>query len=114
MTFISSVAGDRGRASNFVYGAAKAALTTYAQGLRAHLAKSGSRVLTVKLGYVDTRLAFGKVPPLLTASPEAAARRIRLHIERGTMVAYVPAFWRPVMMVLRAIPERVFICLPLP
>ncbi len=114
IVFISSVAGDRGRKTNYVYGAAKAALNTYAQGLRALLLPSGSGVLTVKLGYVDTRLAYGKTPALLTASPEYVARSMRRATERGALVIYLPWIWRPIMTLLRILPESVFIRLPLP
>lgn len=112
--FISSVAGDRGRKTNFVYGAAKAALNTYAQGLRAMLLPRGTHVLTIKLGYVDTRLAYEKTPALMTCSPAYAARSIRRALGRKAMVAYVPWIWRPIMTLLRHLPEAVFVRLPLP
>jgi decaprenylphospho-beta-D-erythro-pentofuranosid-2-ulose 2-reductase len=114
IVLVGSVAGDRGRRNNFVYGAAKAALATYAQGLRSRLLPSGVQVLTVKLGYVDTRLAFGKTPRLMTPSTRRVARSILAALDRNAMVAYVPWFWRPIMMLLRGLPEAVFIRLPLP
>lgn len=114
IVFVSSVAGDRGRKTNFVYGAAKAALNTYAQGLRALLLPRGTSVLTVKLGYVDTRLAYGKTPALMTCSPAYAARSIRKVLARNAMVVYLPWIWRPIMTLLRHLPEAVFIRLPLP
>jgi len=114
VAFVSSVAGDRGRRSNFIYGAAKAALNTYCQGLRALLAPDKVGVLTVKLGYMDTRLAYGAVAPILTCSPTYAAKAIRRAIERRRMVVYVPSFWRWICLALRAIPERLFIRLPMP
>lgn len=114
VAFVSSVAGERGRKTNFVYGAAKAALNAYAQGLRALLAPHDVGVLTVKLGYMDTRLAYGVTPPLLTSSPAYVARAIRRAIDRRQMVIYVPWFWRWVALLLRAIPERLFIRLPIP
>jgi NAD(P)-dependent dehydrogenase (short-subunit alcohol dehydrogenase family) len=114
IAFVSSVAGDRGRQANFVYGAAKAALNAYAQGLRALLLPEGICVLTVKLGYVDTRSAYGKASPFLTCSPEYAARGIRRALDRGKLVVYLPWIWRPIMILLRLIPERIFIRLPLP
>lgn len=110
---ISSVAGDRGRKSNFIYGAAKAALNSYAQGLRGLLHPQVS-VTTVKLGYVDTRMSYGMSPPLLTVSPERASRAIVRAIARRKDVVYVPLFWWPVMLVLRLIPEWVFKRLTLP
>jgi NAD(P)-dependent dehydrogenase (short-subunit alcohol dehydrogenase family) len=114
IVLVSSIAGDRGRRTNFIYGAAKAALNTYAQGLRALLLTSGTSVLTVKLGYVDTRLAFGKTPAVITCSPSYAARAIYKAIRRRAMVAYIPWFWRPIMALLQLLPEAVFIRLPLP
>jgi decaprenylphospho-beta-D-erythro-pentofuranosid-2-ulose 2-reductase len=111
---VGSVAGDRGRKSNFIYGAAKAALAAYAQGLRGLLHASGVSVTTVKLGYVDTRMSYGLAPPRLTASPEYAARAIKRAIEARRDVVYVPGFWRWVMLAVRAIPERVFKRLSLP
>jgi decaprenylphospho-beta-D-erythro-pentofuranosid-2-ulose 2-reductase len=114
IVFISSVAGDRGRKTNFVYGAAKAALNTYAQGLRALLLLRGTSVLTIKLGYVDTRLAYGKTPALLTCSPAYVARSIRRALARKALVVYLPWIWRPIMTLLRHLPEAVFIRLPLP
>jgi short-subunit dehydrogenase len=114
IAFVSSVAGDRGRSGNFVYGAAKAALNTYCQGLRALLAPSGVGVLTIKLGYMDTRLAYGIAPPALTCSPTYAANAIRRAIERRRLVVYVPGFWRFICFVVRVIPERIFIRLPIP
>ncbi|MEO8348340.1 MAG: SDR family oxidoreductase [Acidobacteriota bacterium] len=105
---LSSVAGDRGRRSNYFYGAAKAGLTAYLQGLRNRLSASGVRVITIKPGFVDTRMTFGRPAMFLVASPEAAARRIVAAIERGKDVSYVPGFWRPVMIAIRAIPEKIF------
>lgn len=114
VAFVSSVAGDRGRRTNFAYGAAKAALNAYCQGLRALLAPNDVGVLTIKLGYMDTRLAYGMTPPMLTCSPSYAAKAICRSIERRRMVVYVPGFWRWIGFALRAIPERVFIRLPIP
>jgi short-subunit dehydrogenase len=114
LAFVGSVAGDRGRSGNFVYGSAKAALAVYAQGLRALLHRSRVSVTTVKLGYVDSRMSWGLSPPALTVSPEWAAVRIQRAIERRREVVYVPWFWRPVMTVLRAIPETIFKRLHIP
>lgn len=106
---LSSVAGDRGRQSNYLYGAAKGGLTTYLQGLRNRLHASGVYVTTVKPGYVDTRMVFGKVgASLLVASPEAAARAIYHAVANRKNVVYVPAFWRIVMLAVRTIPEALF------
>jgi short-subunit dehydrogenase len=105
---ISSVAGDRGRQSNYVYGSAKSLLTAFLSGLRQRLAKSKVAVITIKPGFVDTPMtaAFRKGP--LWAKPQAVANGIVQAIERGTPVVYLPFFWRPIMLIIRAIPERVF------
>ena len=105
---LSSVAGDRGRQSNYVYGAAKAGLTVFLQGLRNRLFRSGVRVTTIKPGFVDTAMTFGKPGMFLVASPQAAARRIVAAIEKGKDQAYVPGFWRFVMLVIRLMPEAIF------
>lgn len=105
---ISSVAGDRGRQSNYVYGAAKAGLSAFASGLRNRLQKSGVSVVTVKPGFVDTPMtAHVKKGPLF-ATPEAVARGIVKAIDRRKDVVYVPGFWRPIMWLIRSIPERIF------
>lgn len=114
IVFVSSVAGDRGRKTNFVYGAAKAALNTYAQGLRALLLSKNSRVITIKLGYMDTRSAYGKTPAFMTCSSDYAARKIIQAIEKKRHIVYVPGFWRVIMAMLRILPESIFIRLPLP
>jgi decaprenylphospho-beta-D-erythro-pentofuranosid-2-ulose 2-reductase len=105
---ISSVAGDRGRQSNYVYGSAKAAVTTFLQGLRNRLHPAGVQVLTVKPGFVDTPMtsAFAKGP--LWASPEQVARGIHRAIQKRKDVVYLPGFWRLIMRVIREIPEAVF------
>ena len=105
---LGSVAGDRGRQSNYVYGAAKGALALFLQGLRNRLAPSGVRVLTVKLGFVDTAMTYGLSLPLPALSPEEAGRRVLRALDRGRDVAYVPGWWRWVMLLIRAIPERLF------
>jgi len=105
---LSSVAGDRGRPSNYVYGAAKAGLNAYLSGLRARLASSGVSVVTVKAGPVDTRMSVGMPGAGLAISPRTAARAIVRAIERKRDVVYVPWFWRWIMLVIRMIPERLF------
>jgi short-subunit dehydrogenase len=105
---IGSVAGDRGRQGNYVYGSAKGGLALFAQGLRAKLAKSSVHVLTVKPGYVDTRMTWGRPGVFLCADPDKVAARIHRALGRRKDVIYVPSFWRPIMMVVRAIPERAF------
>ncbi|MEP5764595.1 MAG: SDR family oxidoreductase [Halieaceae bacterium] len=110
---ISSVAGERGRQSNYVYGASKAALTTYTDGLRNRLSKSGVTVLTIKPGFVDTPMTAGFKKGLLWAQPEAVAAGILRAVERGAGVVYLPWFWRYIMLVIKLIPERLFIKLSL-
>ena len=108
LVIISSVAGDRGRQSNYLYGAAKAAVSTFASGLRQRLAKVGVEVVTIKPGFVDTPMtrAFRKGP--LWATPDAVAAGIVRAANRGRSVAYLPWFWRPIMLVIRHIPESIF------
>ena len=111
---ISSVAGDRGRASNFIYGSAKAGFTAFLSGLRNALASKGVQVLTVKPGFVATQMTAGKdLPPRLTAQPAEVARAIVSAHKKGRDVIYVKPVWRIVMLVIRTIPERVFKRLPL-
>ena len=106
---ISSVAGDRGRQSNYVYGTAKGAVTIFLQGLRNRLHKSGVQVLTIKPGFVDTPMTadIDKKGPLW-ASPQALAQSIVAGIEKGRDVIYAPLFWMGIMAVICGIPERVF------
>lgn len=110
---VSSVAGDRGRASNYVYGAAKGAVSLFAQGLRARLAGAGVRVVTIKPGFVDTPMTADLPKNPLFASPDAVGARIHAALTGRADVVYAPAFWRPVMAGVRAIPERLFKRLPL-
>lgn len=109
LAVIGSVAGDRGRAGNATYGAAKAAVAAYASGLRQRLAPLGVRVLTVKPGFIDTPMTAhiaGKGP--LWATPDRVARDIFAAVVGGRRVLYTPWFWAWIMRVLRALPERVF------
>ena len=105
---LSSVAGERGRQSNYVYGAAKAGLTVFLGGLRNRLFPTGVRVITIKAGFVDTAMTYGRPGMFLVASPQGAARRIVKAVLRGQDECYVPSFWRPVMLLIRSIPERAF------
>lgn len=106
---ISSVAGDRGRAANYIYGSAKAGFTAFLSGLRNRLAGSGVHVMTVKPGFVRTRMTDGmNLPTLLTAKPEEVAGVVVKAIRRRRDVVYVPHVWRFIMLALRAIPERYF------
>ena len=109
LAVISSVAGDRGRQSNYVYGAAKGMVSLFLQGLRNRLFASGVHVLTIKPGFVDTPMtAHIKKGGPLWASPEQVAKGIVWAIDRRRDVAYLPGFWRPIMAVIRAVPESVF------
>ena len=104
---VSSVAGDRGRVTNYVYGAAKAGFTAYLSGLRNRMARQGVHVMTVKPGPVDTGLTWGMRMPLMT-TPEAVATAIRKGLVRRRNVIYTAGIWRLVMLVIRAVPEPVF------
>lgn len=106
---ITSVAGDRGRRSNYVYGSAKGALSLFLQGLRARLHPAGVKVITIKPGPVQTAMT-DKIPRSAHfARPELVARDIvrALH-RRSPEVLYTPWFWRPIMAVIRQIPEPLF------
>jgi decaprenylphospho-beta-D-erythro-pentofuranosid-2-ulose 2-reductase len=107
---IGSVAGDRGRRGNPIYGATKAALAAYLESLRNRLAVRGVTVVTVKPGYVATQMIAGAKTPrfLPVIPPEQAAREILAAAARGGVVAYVPPVWGTIMRVIRAIPSRVF------
>lgn len=105
---ISSVAGDRGRQSNALYCAAKGGLNVYLQALRNRLYHAGIRVITVKPGYVDTGMTYGKPGMFLVGSPERVAKDICHGIDNHRDVIYTPWFWRFVMLGVRWIPERVF------
>ncbi len=105
---LSSVAGDRGRLKNYVYGAAKAGLATYLQGLRARLFRAGVPVTTVKPGFVDTAMTWGLPGMFLVASPEAVAAACYVAAKKGKEEIYVPFFWWGIMTIIRNIPERIF------
>lgn len=106
---ISSVAGDRGRASNYVYGAAKAGFTAFLSGLRNRLAKQGVHVVTVKPGFVNTTMtAHLDLPARLTAEPQEVAAAIVKAVEKSRNIIYVRPIWRIVMAVIKAIPEAIF------
>lgn len=106
---IASVAGDRGRPSNYVYGSAKAAVSTFCEGLRARLYKAGVSLTDIRPGFVATPMTQGlQLPAALVAQPDAVARRIVRGIDRRADVLYVPAFWRGIMLVIRHIPGALF------
>ena len=109
LAVISSVAGDRGRPSNYLYGTAKAAVSTFCEGLRARLYKVGVNVITIKPGFVDTPMTQGlQLPSLLLAKPEKVARRIVEGIERNATILYTPGFWALIMLIIRCIPQTIF------
>jgi len=105
---LSSVAGDRGRRANYPYGAAKAAVSACAEGLRARLAPAGIAVVTLKPGPIDTPMTAHLPRSPLFSSPEAAGRAIHRALLRGSKVAYIPAWWGPIMALLRLLPEALF------
>ncbi len=105
---ISSVAGDRGRQSNYVYGAAKSLVSTFTSGLRQRLYKSGVSVITIKPGFVDTPMTAAFSKGVLWAKPHRIAAGIVRAIDRSATVVYLPAFWRPIMFIIRAVPEGLF------
>ncbi len=105
---LSSVAGDRGRQSNYLYGSAKNGLSTYLEGLRNRLYPSKVRVITIKPGFVDTAMTFGKKGMFLVASPKEIGKKIVQSLDKSADVVYLPWFWRLIMAMICAIPERFF------
>ena len=106
---ITSVAGDRGRPSNYVYGSAKAAVSVFCEGLRARLFKAGVSLTDIRPGFVATPMTAGlALPAALVAQPEAVAKRILDGVEQRVDVLYVPAFWGLIMLVIRSIPRFIF------
>jgi short-subunit dehydrogenase len=108
LAVISSVAGDRGRQSNYLYGAAKAAVSTFASGLRQRLAKAGVCVLTIKPGFVDTPMTRNFRKGALWATPDSIAQGIVHAADKRRSVVYLPWFWQPIMLIIRYIPEFIF------
>lgn len=106
---ISSVAGERGRQSNYIYGSAKAGFSAYLSGLRNRLFKSNVHVLSVQPGFVYTRMTRElALPPLLTAQPADVAAAAYKAAERQKNVIYVKWFWRWIMLIIKLIPEGIF------
>lgn len=104
---IGSVAGDRGRRKNFLYGSAKAGLATYAEGLRARLFLCGATVTVVKPGFIDTAMTWGLPGLFLVSSPERCAKAILNAAKKGQAVLYYPQFWRLLMLVIRHFPAMI-------
>lgn len=106
---LTSVAGDRGRKANYIYGASKGGLTVYLQGLRNRLHASGVQVTTIKPGFMDTPMTYGmKLPGPLVSSPEAAAKAMVKAVTGRKNVVYVSCFWRYIMYIIKSIPEWQF------
>jgi short-subunit dehydrogenase len=105
---VSSVAGDRGRRSNYVYGTAKGAVSIFLQGLRSRLSESGVAVITVKPGLVDTPMTASLKKGLLFAQPGKVGKGIYQAMMKGKEVVYLPWFWRPIMTIVKSIPESIF------
>ncbi|MBI4847170.1 MAG: SDR family oxidoreductase [Nitrospirae bacterium] len=105
---ISSVAGDRGRESNYVYGSVKSALTAFTSGLRQRLCKAGVHVLTIKPGMVDTPMTADFKKGILFSQPDVIGKGIYNAILKKKNIVYLPWFWRWIMFIIRNIPERIF------
>ncbi|MBL0932538.1 MAG: SDR family NAD(P)-dependent oxidoreductase [Alphaproteobacteria bacterium] len=105
---LGSVAGDRGRLKNYVYGSAKAGLHAYLQGLRARLVRSGAHVVTLKPGFVDTAMTWGLPGLFLVASPAAIAKAALTAAAKKRDIVYAPFFWWGIMTIIKHIPERIF------
>ncbi len=105
---ISSVAGDRGRQSNYVYGSSKAAVSAFLQGLRGRLAKANVAVVTIKPGFVDTPMTAHVKKGLLFASAQTVGEGAYKAMKARKEVVYLPGFWRMIMLIVKSIPEQVF------
>ena len=105
---VGSVAGDRGRIGNYVYGAAKAGFHTYLSGLRNRLTRAGGHVVTVKPGFVDTAMTWGNDGMFLVAPPEKVSRDILRAVEKKRNTIYTPFFWRYIMLIIQHVPEFIF------
>ncbi len=105
---IASVAGDRGRGSNYIYGTAKGAVSLFTSGLRARLSKAGVSVVTIKPGFVDTPMTAHLRKNFLYARPESVGKRIYTAMLKGEAVVYTPWFWRYIMLAICHIPEWLF------
>ncbi|MBY6048151.1 SDR family NAD(P)-dependent oxidoreductase [Vannielia litorea] len=105
---VGSVAGDRGRIGNYVYGAAKSGIATYLSGLRNRLGRSGVHVMTVKPGFVDTAMTWDVEGMFLVASPAQVAAHMLKKGRKGRNVLYTPFFWRYIMAIIRSVPEPIF------
>jgi decaprenylphospho-beta-D-erythro-pentofuranosid-2-ulose 2-reductase len=106
---VSSVAGDRGRKANYIYGSAKAGFSVYLSGLRNRLFNSGVNVLTIKPGFVNTKMTLGlDLPEKLTAQPKEVASDIYNAQQKGRDILYTKWIWRYLMLIIKHIPEFIF------
>ena len=106
---ISSVAGDRARGSNYIYGSSKSAFTSYLSGLRNRLFKSGVQVITVKPGFIKSKMTNHlDLPKILTATPDEISRDIIRSINKGKNIIYTKWFWKWIMLIIKYIPEFIF------
>ena len=106
---ISSVAGERGRAKNYIYGSSKAGFTVFLSGLRNRLAMSGVHVITVLPGFVATKMTNNiQLPKKITAQPDQVGKAIFNAVKKKTNIVYVSPIWRIIMMIIRNIPEQIF------
>ncbi len=108
LCYLSSVAGDRGRQSNFIYGSSKAALNTYVEGLQHRLRNTGVHALLVKPGFVDTGMTWGLPGLFLVASPDKVASDIWKAVRRKKYIIYTPWFWRIIMLIIKMVPRFIF------
>ena len=105
---IGSVAGDRGRQSNYVYGTAKGGLSVFLQGLRNRMAKVNVAVVTIKPGLIDTPMTAGMKKGPLMGKPQVVGEAIHKAILKGQSVVYTPGFWKYIMLIIRSVPEPDF------
>lgn len=112
---LGSVAGDRGRASNYTYGSAKAGLHTFLQGLRIVLGRAGVRVINIKPGFIDTGMSWGNVQdgPLMAQPRALAERALKLADGKGEGESYFPWFWFIIMTIIKSVPYKIFRKLPI-
>lgn len=108
ITVITSVAGDRGRQSNYVYGAAKGMVSTFLEGLAQRLSKSGVHVLDIKPGFVDTPMTNEFDKGVLWAKPEKIAKIIKHRISKKSNLSYAPTFWLIIMLIIKNLPKFIF------
>jgi len=106
---ISSVAGDRGRRSNYIYGSSKSGLTAYLSGLRQRLLKDNIQVITVKPGIVNTPMIQNeKIPNFIISDPKTVAYSIVKGVKNNNQIIYSPFYWKPIMAIIKMIPEFLF------